>query len=331
MNPVALQHLKLLQTLGSRQPRAVSFSVPPVRPVRDEEIAQLVARQRQQYGVDHSSQFAAHGLHLGYWLHELEQDLYQDLLDYCDPDERPFMARLALGFVHNLRCNACVFPVLDTVAGPQPVYVMGVNLGLVQMAGLLCEALLWESENDFQRGREYYQRARNLFFVRNRTQYEQAILSDEIHEPGQKGAEISSLILRFIALHEFGHVVLGHAEQLDMRLNAIKSDVLYMQAQAHGEDAVAAMETAADRFAIGHMIKASGSPIQMWNNALFICALFLLLDHIEARLGEPLSLHHPPPAQRAAAIQAMVQDAIGPPQNDAMRWLALTMQDWKDA
>ncbi|WP_338848804.1 hypothetical protein V8J88_07765 [Massilia sp. W12] len=346
MNPQALHYLKLLQAQGSRHPSALDFSAAPAIATTDEEIAQLVARQRQQYGADHSEQFAAHGLHMGYWLQQLEQDLYQDLLDYCDPAERALMARLALGFLHNLRCNACVFPVAPTedahkdgaqaatesaTQAPAPLYVMGVNVGLFQMAGLLCEALLWQAQDDSQRAHASYLRARDLFFVRSRRDYEAVILDEEVHPIKQQSGEIAALVLRFIALHELGHIALGHVEQLDMQLNALQNDVLYANAAAHSLPALQAMENAADRFAIMHMAQVSGSAQQMWNNTLFICALFHLLDHIEARLGQPLSQQHPPPARRAALIQAQVQDAIGAPPNQAMDWLGSLMQQWKEA
>ncbi len=35
-------------------------------------------------------------------------------------------------------------------------------------------------------------------------------------------------------------------------------------------------------------------------------------------------------SKRALGIQALVEAAIGPPLNDVMLWLPMTMQAWKD-
>ena len=275
---------------------------------------------------------------LNYWVEQLENDLYQDLRDCCSVEECTKLDQLALGFLPTLHCNACVFPVLGQQLAPellpsppQNIYVIGFNFGLFQVAGLLCEALLWESQNHPVEAKERYHRAIDLYFARTRKEYERAVLddADELYLLKQHSGEIASLVLRFIALHELGHVVLGHADSLDMQLNALNDDVEYVNANQYAAESILAMETAADKFAIEHMLKVSGSAEQMWNNTLFICALFLLLDHIESKLGRPISLNHPRPSQRAMSIAALVEEAIGPPLNDIMLWLPMTMQAWQ--
>lgn len=330
MNSPAQSHLDFLRLAFSRQTRALVYDTPqvsgvtPLEPARAQVISELLLRQ---YGQDHHAELQAHGSDIRHWLARLEELLREDLADYLGPIAEAVLADVAIGLMPHMASNA-----FATQVPVEPdAHVIGVNLGLVWVCDYLCEALLRAADGDESGGRVAYVLAKKLYLAQQQRQLDEAMaISDRLKDDAisvHAGA-VGSLVLRFVALHELGHIVHGHVGQAGMTLSMATGQLQYGRGESLGTAAVHAMEYEADAFAVERLLARTSGPTVMWNNLLFIGAFFRLLARIELERGHPLCLYHPAPQTRLEKIHDQVTRAIGPPPNDAWQWAVQKQNEW---
>lgn len=289
-------------------------------------LAALDKYLQDQFGVDEVCTIIDKAEDFEYWLQRLEFDLYADLEALCPKVYRPILSRSAVGLMSIVNANAFA---KETPGAPN-TYVIGVHLGLVWLNFLLGEALLTASTGHSVEAFAVYQRAR-LGYQQKRIPQALAYWWNKLRVesvPEQAhSAAVGTVALRFTALHELGHVVLGHVDMAGMHVSDF-GEVAYQNYEKLGTTTMHAMEFAADRFALHCMIENRGSDEIMWNNLLFINAQFRFFAHIE-RYG--VDDRHPHPEARISALTEELIKCIGPPPNDAQTWAEQTMQEWRDA
>lgn len=329
MNSRAKDRVATLRALLSLSGDRLLYSdipAPPFDPVRDAAMAQYI---QTHYGRDHGDELAVHGNDMMYWLGRIEQLLLEDLESYCNESERLALQRVALGYLPRLTTNAFAERLPENELGE---YVIGVNAGLLWVSSMLCEALLLAESDRTVEACEAYGLALTFYYASTQAEMFKAMSASSLgndDEMSVQSGAVGSVILRFVGLHELGHVVLGHTERAGMHLLPETGAVHYDLSPSLGVGGVHAMEFAADRFAIEHMLACTGSAVQMWNNTLFISAFFRLLEHVEILRGKSICPFHPPPESRILALENRVRDTIGPPPNDAPRWAADTLLMWR--
>lgn len=330
-NRAALAHLRTLQTIEARDTRGVAYrkegepGMPPADTAYKDKLARILV---ERYGVDHRGEIAEFGLDMGFWLRRTELNMYEDLADYVGAENAARLDRLALGFIPNLANDAFA----EMVPGVPGEHVIGVNVGLYWVCGLLAEALLRTADGDESGGLAAYRAAVKVYLAQDQQQLSDAWNwrsdSDNLDYLVQGGA-VGSVVLRFVALHELGHISLGHVGHWRMAYAPASGRVNYAAADELGRAATLAMEREADAFALARFVERTGGAESMWNNMLYIGAYFRLLDHLQ-RLGlQAPSDHHPPPLERLERLRVSTEAAMGPPPNDAWKWAALVHEEWE--
>lgn len=330
MNSPAQSHLDFLRLAFSRQTRALVYDAPQasgvtrLEPGRADVISELLLRQ---YGQDHQAELNAHGSDIRHWLARLEVLLREDLADYLGPVAETVLADVAVGLLPHMASNAFAMQ----VPGQPDAHVIGVNLGLVWVCDYLCEALLRAADGDESGGQTAYALANKMYLAQQQRQIDEAMaVSDRLKddETSVRAGAVGSLVLRFVALHELGHVVRGHVGKAGMALSMATGQLEYGRGDSLGAAAVHAMEYEADAFAVECLLARTSGPTVMWNNLLFIAAFFRLLARIELERGQPLCPHHPAPQDRLEKIRDQVTRSIGPPPNDAWQWAIQKQNEW---
>lgn len=337
MHPIAQQQLRQMRRSF---PGDLFVPVPPEQDRPRAEVAQARwARYIQAtFGEDLQPQIAQHAWDMPYWMEQIETRLYEDLTDYCTtPSERHALRQVALAYLPLQNANACAMPVDSPTEGG--LYAIVLELGLIWMSFQLTQALLLAAEGWDAAAHDTYQRVLRGYHAPQlapafRIWRDGGSMIDDERVSLEAGA-VSTVILRFVALHELGHVVLGHVERAGMAcVSQPKAcEVRYAHADALGQAGTWAMEEAADAFAIEHMLARTGSAQQMWNNLLFIGLMFRFWDHLW-RLVQPEGTPwpddqtHPPPLARLARITRQVEAALGPPPNESPLWAEQTFARW---
>lgn len=327
----ALAHLRLLQQYEAEDARGLVYlregeaDSPPMAMADRLAVADIISRR---YGVDHREEIAEHGLDLAYWLGQTELNMYDDLARYIGSENAVLLDRLALGFIPHLANNAFA----EATPEAADEYVIGVNLGLYWVSSLLAEALLRTAEGDEDGGLATYQGAIQIYLAQNQRQMHAAWNwrphLDKLDFTVQGGA-LGSVVLRFVALHELGHITLGHVGRWRMAYLPERGRVQYGGAEALGLAATHAMELEADAYALDRFLEHTAGREIMWNNLLYIGSFFRLLAHLERQGRIAASRHHPPPLLRLQRLHERTAAAMGPPPNDAWEWAKLVHEEWE--
>ena len=338
MHPTAQQYLREIRR-SFKSELVIPVPPEPQRPEIQQAHARWARYIHATFDEDLQPEIDQHAWNMPYWMERLESKLYEDLADYClNAHEQQALQQVAVAYLPLQNANACALPVPCATAA-NGAHAIVLELGLIWTAFLLTEGLLLAAEgmeeaahDTYQRllaGYQHYQLAPALEIWRVGS----ALMSEE-RISLQAGA-VSTVILRFVALHELGHVVLGHVEHAGMgcTLQGYACEVRYAHAAELGQATTWAMEEAADDFALAHMLAHTGSAQQMWNNMLFIGLMFRLWDHLWRRSQPeatpwPVDSTHPPPLARLERLTLQVQAALGPPPNDAPLWAELTFTQW---
>lgn len=285
----------------------------------------LIQALQADHGRDHRDDITHHGEDMAHWLAQLRDDLYEDLGHALGASQAPALARVGLRFMSHLHCDAFV---LGLGEPPQHSWAVGIHLGLVWVANLVALALLAAARGDDESARRAHAAALDTYCSASsgRATPWAGLPATNNDEALQAGA-LGSVVLRFVALHELGHALLGHVDGWQMGVSE-QGRRHYAGAVTADAGATQAMELAADRFALMQMIGVSSGPEAMWNNLLFIAGFFRLLATVEARQGRPLCPYHPPPAERVARLEALLREHMGPPPNDAWTWAQAQHEAW---
>lgn len=304
-----------------------SADVTRMDPFDEARKLRLIERLKHNYGRDHTYDIAHHAEDMGYWLSKLKSDLRDDLEAALGIDGHAVLARTATDFMPHMHSDAFV---AGFGHGPDAAWAVGINVGLVWVTNLVVEALLRASQGDEAAARQTYAAAHALY--RGQTQRELYLAwqggPDASDELAIEAGGIAAVVLRFVALHEMGHAVLGHAGRWEMGMRDDTGQRRYAAVVAEDPVSTRTMEADADCFALERMAAISSGPQAMWNNLLFIAAFFRLLAQVEERQGKALCPYHPPPLQRIEALYQTLTKSMGPPPNDAWVWAQALQNEW---
>ena len=329
-NRNAQAHLAFLQAYAAEEPRSLvyrSMAESGVRPIDSASKQGLAQMIDERYGVDHREEMAEHGDDIYHWLKQTEINLLEDLAMYAGPDQAEALNRLALGFMPHMASNAFA----EAVAHAPQEKVIGVNLGLLWVSGLLAEALLRAADGDEVGGLATYKSVEVVYLAQSQRQMHAAWngLKRPVDDAySVHGGAVGSVVLRFVALHELGHVLLGHAGRWRMRFLPEQGLVTYDVLQDLDASAEQAMELDADAFALSCLLTHTEGPEAMWNNLLFIAAFFRLMARLETVQAVIPCEHHPPPLVRLGKLYEQTALALGAPPNDAWEWAAQLQNEW---
>lgn len=325
MDPASHRFLYALRQRTQALFGKVQWQLRPHDVAEDPWLGELEDYLKRQFDVSEAETVRARVNDFEYWVHRLETDLYADLAALC-PAKQDLLARCGIGFVALVQANAFAMPTPQTSGR----FAIGVHLGLVWVNFLLAEALLTASSGEQQAALEIYQRALQGY---QKDQFRTALahwwsVTREGSVPeAAHAAAVGTVALRFNALHEFGHICLGHVDTAKMIADH-NGHVHYVEAVTIGLPHVHALEFAADQFALQCMIDHRKSNETMWNNLLFINAQFRFLQHAH---GAGASATHPSYSDRIAALTTELQRQIGPAPNDAPLWAEQCMVEWRNA
>ncbi len=326
MNNKALSWLKERQQEASiRAKRAFLLGSASTETNDPRSISELILRK---YGVDREAEAITHAHSMQYWIDQLEYDLYEDLRLLTNND--PLLAQCAIGYIPDIKGNAIAKKVCTGS------YAIAINLGIVWLCFLFSQAILMEAEDE--RADEM---PKNVFLSALRAF--SAMSSDEFYEEVKyckeaakldlliSSAGIGSVILRFIGLHEFAHVKLGHADSFyrSLSISADGVNTEYQTTSSIDLSKLQLEELHADRFAVEKILEQSTCKETAWNSVLFICAFFHALQYIEDTQKRSICPEHPSPSTRSIEIINYCHAAIGPPENDAFIWLNIVFNTWK--
>jgi len=329
-NRNAQAYLAFLQAVAAEEPRSLVYrsmaesGAKPLDSARKQALAQMID---ERYGVDHREEMAEHGDDIYHWLNQTEINLLEDLAKYAGTDQTEVLNRLALGFMPHMASNAFA----EAVAHAPEEKVIGVNLGLFWVGCLLAEALLRAADGDEAGGLATYKSAEEVYLAQSQRQLHAAWNGVKRHVDDAysvQGGAVGSVVLRFVALHELGHVLLGHVGRWRMRFLPEQGRVTYNVPQDLETSAEQAMELDADAFALSCLLTHTEGPEAMWNNLLFIAAFFRLMARLEAVQAIPPCEHHPPPLVRLGKLYDQTVLALGAPPNDAWEWAARRQNEW---
>ncbi len=306
-----------------------SIEVTRMNPFDEARKLRLSERLKSEYGRDHSHDIAHHAEDMGYWQNQLKSDLRDDLQAALGADGQAVLARTATDFMPHMHSDAFV---AGFGQGASAAWAVGINVGLVWVTSLVAEALLRASRGDEAVARQTYVAAHALYCGQTQRDLHAAWQAspDTSDELAIEAGGVGAMVLRFVALHEMGHVVLGHAGRWEMGMREDTGQRRYAAAVADDPASTQAMETEADRFALTRMMAISSGPQAMWNNLLFIAAFFRLLAQVEARQGKALCPYHPEPLQRIDDLYLALAQSMGPPPNEAWVWVETLQDQWSN-
>jgi hypothetical protein len=305
-------------------PDGKNASIVPISNERKQRLTQIL---KQQYGRDHSEDINHHAEDMQHWLRQLKADLCDDLTTALGSDYAPLLDRVALDFMPHLKSDAFITGLGEP---PRTSWAVGINLGLVWVSNLVAEALLGAAQDQGAAAKDTYGAAHKVYQAQTQRQLDAAWqgMPSRSDELSLQAGGVGSVVLRFVALHEMGHAVLGHVGRWEMGVSDDSGERSYGAAERSDIPAIQAMEREADCFALERMIDISSGPDAMWNNLLFIAAYFRLLAQVEAQQGAPLCSYHPPPTQRIEYLYEILVQHMGPPTNDAWAWARQLQDDW---
>lgn len=188
-------------------------------------------------------------------------------------------------------------------------YFIGIHEGLYFSLQFLSKALILEQlEGEYliykRSGATTYQAAIDLFIKPSPAGLNGIFFEDlpADVDGALSGAQSAAamMILRFIAFHEFGHIINNDLDLMDayqMHLHStqnksIKNQRKYWKA-----------EYKADEYALSLILKNSSSNLSAWANFIPIYTFFHWLSDVEIKQGKVISESHPPPLRRAERLK----------------------------
>ena len=288
-------------------------------------IAEVVLKK---YGINRVDETIAYSRSPQHWVDKLEEDLYQDLYDLTNEDN--LIKKCALAYIPDINGNAIAVKVGNDE------YAIAINLGIVWLCFLFCQALLMEAEDNRNNDdpKKVFFSALRAFSATSSEQFLSEIgYCSNLGEVDLlvSAGGIGSVVLRFIALHEFAHVKLGHADSFG-RSFAISADDVTTNYQCPSEFNLSERqvdELRADCFAVSKIIYNATSKETARNSILFIYAFFLSLQVIEDQNGKNICPEHPSPLIRGREVLRYCDAQIGIHENDTFIWLDLIFNTWK--
>jgi hypothetical protein len=325
----ARQHLNEIAKQLAQSSGALHYDLPAskTQPLFSEaQKEHLIRAFMHDHGHDLRQDITHHAEDFTHWLRKLEAELVEELDGLVDPHLAAQMRQLDVAILPHLECDAFV----ESVGNASDLsWAIGINLGQVYVSNLLAQALLCAAQGDAHVANRAYEAALHTYRAPagDSTAVPWAGLPTMTDDAARQAAAAGSVVLRFVALHEVGHALLGHVGKWQMSISA-DGRRHYAAEVAADMAATQAMELEADAFALQRMMQRSAGLETMWNNLLFIAAFFRLLDHVQAMSGKPLCPYHPLPIQRVECLAQQLTAQIGPPPNDAWQWAKQQHEIW---
>ena len=289
--------------------------------VDDEELS---GRMNTRFGVDMYDDIVEHK-GLVYWIERLELDLYEDVVNFCVKGTS-FSEQFVVGLVYHMKSNAVCYRSGDGMG-----YVIAINHGLYIFASLVCQAVMLESRALREDAALFLEWAKKVYSVAGVNEYNNILdvhaKSDSIDFSIDIGV-VSSVVLRFVAFHEFGHIKMGHVDSIGMVYNSCSGEADY---EEKSDDVVIEAEFMADVYAAECMIQNTSGPERLWNSILFVVSFFLALDCLESEIQRKLCKYHPSPRDRALRVISYVMSRGYPLRNEALLWCFSIFSEWKGA
>lgn len=270
-----------------------------------------------KYKIYRGAEIIQHGHDSLYWFKQLEEDIYNDLIEMT---KKAILKNCTIGFLPNIKGSAMVKKIC------QDEYAIAINMGMLYIIQLICQSIMLENNEYCTNNTPYemFQSAQKLFqadtlqkFQEELNSYTASIgLGEQIEV-----AAITTLIMKFIVLHELGHIELGHADFLyDLyKNNKGITDI----------DQMDSWEFQADSFALDTILNNSSSNETKWNHAFWIYTFFLALDCMEFHIGEVICPKHPKPLLRARQIKSACLNELSQIELNKFNWIMCVFSLWK--
>lgn len=253
---------------------------------------------------------------------KLSPSLIEDIRDCTDQKYHKILENTHLSFIpYNNFSAFCSGK--DNFREPLDGYIICINQGLYFCLSLLSKAFVFENlQGDltpyYRDGTKDYQRSIHLYFTPNKKDLG-AIFTGFENIPasiyGQVSAyhsAITTMMLQFIALHEFGHIV--HKDVDNIALNNMYLAAIVGEEQKIPDTVSEELwqaEYRADAFAMRALSSRSNNPSAAWANFLTIYLFFTWIADIEQVKKEILCPYHPPPLKRAKKLLLVMHELYG--------------------
>lgn len=254
---------------------------------------------------------------------KLSPSLLEDIRDCTDEKYHKILENTYVSFIpYNNFSAFCTGK--DNFREPLDGYIICINQGLYFCLSLLSKAFVFENlQGDltpyYRDGTIDYQRSINLYFKPNRKDLSAIFMGFEDIPAsiyGQVSAyhsAITTMMLQFIALHEFGHIV--HKDVDNIALNNMYLAAIVGEEQIVVSDTVSQelwqAEYKADAFAMRALSSRSNNSSAAWANFLTIYLFFTWIADIERVKKEILCPYHPPPIKRAQKLLLVMHELYG--------------------
>lgn len=280
----------------------------------DTDPGELSTFLKDRFGEDRSRELEENYHNSAYWMADFESRLIEDLKSY--PEVFPVIHKVVVGVIPHVRATGFVEQCADGS------YVVCLNYGLFVFSTRIATALLLEVDKCLG-GYSAYCAAVDSFYESQARNFFIPEINFEIDiNIASIAGSIASLVFRFSALHEIGHVVLNHVNSSVKSLNLDTIEPIYSLENKINE------EFDADLFAITQLLSVTRDSETMWTNIMHITSMFEVLSDIEKMLGHSISNAHPAPHLRAKKILNYIENIYGK-QPDLLNWLHEVRTDWR--
>jgi len=322
MNPIAIQWLSSRQEEASIWAhRAFSMSDWKADIKKPQSIANIILKD---YGLDRKDEILKNVNSPTYWFKELENDLYEDISKLCND---PLFKKCAIGFIPDIRGNA-----ISVCIEKNNSYAIGLNTGLIWLCMFIVEAIMLENSSNDDSGKQVFTLLKQIFTAKTNENFHQLFNKIQSYSKVEDKIEfgaIGTVLLKFIALHEFGHIKLGHTDKHKRDISISEKDGVESIYQSNNINSVHQDELLADQYAIQILINSASTKEVAWNSIMFIYAFFLTLDSIEEDTSEIICPEHPSPLVRARKIYNYAEKLLGTPKFDLFIWINVVFNTWK--
>ena len=254
------------------------------------------------------------GLNLHQNLRQFANSLRDDIAQILPATLQNTWLDSVIGILPLGAVNGCVLKRLPNNVLDKYLIVLnyGLTFGCQAIAdGLTIEILQGEMEAYRGDGSSSFLNAVTFLFEPSKPNLDRLLaprdFPDEVEaEFATHAGALCSIMLKFVALHELGHIVNGDCEnangvnQLSMAQEA-KSHVQYTRPESAAHESWPA-ELAADRFALEYLCDWKSDASTCWPNVAQIYLFFSWLEHCEKRKGALLCQYHPSASVRKQQI-----------------------------
>jgi hypothetical protein len=270
-------------------------------------------------------------------LEELSQRLMTDIKSITHEKYNSKLAQIELGFIPTGVFDAfCINQ--EATKLPIDGFVIAISQGLFFSLQILVKSMILENLNDEliqykTSGEKDYNHAIELFLqpeTLNRKELFFNGLPEDIQgELAFHQNSISTMILKFVALHEVAHIVNNDFEILGLETTQFYDVIEHSNDSidfSHFWDA----EFKADEFALNSLCAHISDPTGIWANFSVIYFFFYFLSDIEKIKNKQFSLSHPSAKDRAETLLQYMIKKFGK-SDDAMQnvtWVQEATKEW---